>query len=378
LWKGGVGIGGDYWTIRRATRQLTYMYRNNVMSDEEAFQAARDFSRGNYENPWVKKAIAAEIEDRLYPTLSSYFLAIPARVRTEDEAAVDQAFQEQSEIWDAADTMTPEQWKAAWRDFYTKHPDMSLLNLAREDREYADTAWVWHVLSRLPPSQGSSIMQEYGIKPELLSKWYDAESEDDVPRLNMLSEGERLRLLGAITEIAEVYDIPSPDMNAEWQVAKLAYQQMKNTINRRFPDVVAAEQDYFRIKDRDPDTAKVYLEAHPEIEALWNYRDEYRKNDPILMWFYGKDPRDQAISWLWDAYMNNGDANKKAMREMLGDEFTDNFLPNNPNKMERIDNSTLFSWSMMYGATLYHTAKEFPGEQTMMPKNGIAFSQPAQ
>lgn len=361
LWRGSPLVGGDDYAILRATRQLATMMNKGEITPTEAAEAARAFSINNFDHPLVRRALKQEIDDRFLPTVASFAFALPTRVRTPEEIEIDEAMAVQTAIWSAADRVSEEQWKALWNDFYRQYPFMSVISLARKDRMQADTAWVWNVMARVPPGQRQAAFLEAGVSKEIMEKFWAADKESDLPRLEQLAEHERMRILAAAIELSQAYDVPTPTMTAEWETVSKRYQAMQEAIERQFPGGFDLERQYYALKEQNSAQATAFLEANPQLEQMWQFRKDYRYRDHLLMWYYGPAAREQAISYIWNVYFSlpEDTGARSRLVKSMGQDFADTFMKKN---YDAISDAQLFSWNAFLDGLIYYTRKDMPEE----------------
>jgi len=331
LWRGQPFLGADKWAYRRATRQLAGMEQRGEITSTQAREAARAMSLNDSSNAIVKEALRREAKERGWPTLIAYVLGPGIRPVSAQDQMIDTAYAEQAEMYASRETMTEEQWSAAWDAWYEKYPMMRTLSLARKDRELADDAWVYDIMSRLPPGAKLSTAEEYNIPTELMSKFYENKGTTG------FTPSEKMRLMAGILEMAQKYEVPTPAMTAEWAEVSRRLDVMDKEAHARFPNIDAVSDGYYAAKETGGD--KDYLEQHPELIQYWDWRDAYKKNDPVLK-FQNPNPRKDAIDTIWDVYMSGGSGEKKRIRDSLGRSFG-SFLNKN---YDAVRDEELFSW----------------------------------
>jgi len=342
LWRGQPFLGGDKWAYRRATRQLAAMEQRGEITPTEARAAARAMSVQDASNPHLKEALKREAKERGWPTLVAYVLGPGVRYVTEEERLIDDAYAAQAEMYAQREGMSDAEWSAAWDSFYQQYPFMRTLSLARKDREKADDAWAYDVLARLAPGTKMKTAAEFGIPNDLLSKFYDDKGTAN------FTPPERMRLMAGILEMAQKYDVPTPALSAEWAEVSKRQNEMYAQARQRWPNIDAISDGYYAAKERN--AHKDYLAQHPELIAYWEWLDAYRANDPVLRFHTGKDPRQQAIDTIWDAYHAASPSQKRAWRDALGRSWGA-FLGKN---YDAVRDEELFTWVTML------TGREMP------------------
>jgi hypothetical protein len=293
--------------------------------------------------------------------MSSFVLGLPARTRSPSEVEIDEFMTARAAIWAVRDEVTDEEWSGLWDELYRQYPFGETISLARKDRMEADTAWVYNVMNRLPPGQRTTAYLETGVSKDILDKFWGAQTgEGALPRLEQLSEADRMRLLAASVELAERYDVPTPVMSAEWEEVSRKSRQMYEDIETNFPGVMALEDEYYRIKEGNEAYAWQFLQQHPELEQMWDYRTAYRYRDPQLMWYYGPAARDQAIDYIWDVYFSLEEGKpRQRLVETMGEDFDNLFMAK---KYDYISDAELFSWTTFLGGYTYYTQKDMPDD----------------
>jgi hypothetical protein len=314
------------------------MEQTGEISPTDARAAARAMSLNDPSNPFVQEALKREAKERGWPTLVAYVLGPGIRPVSEQDQLIDQAWAEQSEMYAQRETMTEEQWSAAWDAWHAKYPFMRTLSLARKDREMADDAWVYDVMARLEPGQKISTAEEFGIPSDLMSRFYEEKGT------SKFTPSEKMRLMAGILEMAQKYEVPTPEMTAEWTEVSNRLDAMNRAARERWPDIDAISDGYYAAKEAGQ--GGVYLEEHPELKQYWDWRDAYREADPVLRFHTNKDPRQEAIRAIWDAFKARSSMEKRAIKEALGRSFGA-FLNQN---YDSVRDEELYSWVTYLGA----------------------------
>ncbi len=378
LWQDEPFFGGDKYAMRRVSRRLAEMQMAGEITETDAHAAARAMSVRDATNPAFRRAMEMEAEDRGPGVLVAYATALRPTPYGPADAEITEGFEEMADIYEGADDMTPEEWSAAWTDFYQRRPYMRTVSLARKDRDRADTSWAWDVLNRLPPGQSTDLLKNHGLSQEIIDKFYsitqDETDIEGVPRKQRavaeLEPGERLRFMGAILELSELYDVPTPAMTAEWQEAKDRVGRLYEIAETQFPGVQEMESYYYDLLATDPRAADDYAEANP---VIWEYRDwvnDTKRSDPLLAWYYAPEPRKQAIDYIWDYWHDlRTSSQKNRLEQVFGPDFQDYFLKQ---KYDRIPDHLLLTWTHALGGTLVRSAEtEAPGQQRTAPDQPI-------
>ena len=68
-------------------------------------------------------------------------------------------------------------------------------------------------------------------------------------------------------------------------LAKQESKMLHDKANKRWPGIFDTESAYF---DRDKEERKTFLEAHPELKELWDFRAEFRETHPAYNKYYPK------------------------------------------------------------------------------------------
>jgi hypothetical protein len=374
LWRGQVGMGADKWAFRRISRRIADLEMSGQISAKDAREAAHALATGDLENPIVRKAFQMEAEDRGPTTLLSFAFGAGFQARKPTDVEIDEAFAEQSKIYEAAGRVDDDTWRQMWAQFYAKYPWMRTVSLARKDRERADTSYAWDVLRRLPPGQMTNILRDKGVPQEAIDAWFTITKDEslvgDVPRkqraIAEMPEALRKPFMAAIMELGEEYDVPAAGLTSEWEEARRRYRRLMELAEAEWPGVRQLLDQYYEIRSRSEEQAKRFSEEHPEI---WAYRDwltAVKMQDPLLAWYYAPNPRSQAIDYIWDVYMALTPAEKRRVREWLGPEFDVLFRGK---RYDEISNETLLRWVQLLGGQLVRTAEaEAYGKQAPAPQ----------
>jgi hypothetical protein len=367
LWEGKPFTGGDKWTMRRVTRILAQLEQEGLITHEAAAEAAHAASQDNWEHPLLKQAMAEEIDSRGWPTLFSFATGVPLRMYNATEAEMDQASNEWAELSQARDTMSYDTYSQLRNQFFQEHPYMSTLWLGRADKEKGDASWTWEVLNRLPPGQDKDILETVGIGNEILSAFKENKGFVDAEGEPVMNEFDRMKFLAGIMDLSTQYKVATPTMQDQWTEVKRRYSDFYRTADGKFPEWSTMQNQYYALKAESPESAKTFLAETPQLRQYWDWKAEYLRTDPLLQWFYGSTPREQAIDALWNYYQGLAKANRSQFYNILPTGFADKFFPGN---YDAITDAELFNVSARLGIRLMRaSSEEAPLAQSTAPRD---------
>jgi len=138
------------------------------------------------------------------------------------------------------------------------------------------------------------------------------------------------------------------------------------------------------------------LERYPQIGEYFDWKEEYMREDPLLMWYYWPPPRKQATDAIWDFWRALEDkpqsrADLKSEMDQLAVDmgipgctleegsrcFTDYFLNKETRQIDKLPNELLLAWTLGLAAAatelgvdtrIFRAAEaEAPGRPSVAP-----------
>ena len=269
-----MGGQGTKWEIRRIGRGLGAMVNEGLVTPAQSIDAAHSQS-----GPiWEAASRRAQI-DRAPGNLLASIFGVGAKARSGSEIDIDKGFEAMHSIISSQAYMSPEEYQRAWADWDQQFPFMTAVILSRKADTLNDQAYVWSVLSRLPPGQAYAFYDMIGLNSKLVDKFYA-----DKGKIGAWSSADRKAMMGAMESLGAILEIPPGAIKREWEEARIHYSSMMSNV----PDDIQNRTDaYYDKLGKDVDEARAYLTAHPEVEQYLQYREQVIYNDPLLFKYYG-------------------------------------------------------------------------------------------
>lgn len=270
--------GVDPYERNRVAAALANMVRTGEITSEEMIEASR-----MKEGPIWEAGIEASATARFGSDATSFFLGAGLRPRTEDDMKIEKFWQDYGAMIASSSMMSSDQYRQQW-DKMRDNPEygmfMDALLLSRKSGDDMDTAYVYNVLSRIPPGQLNDISEIAGIRPDLLQSFYD--NKVDFDRMGIPPQDRQI-LIGQVVNIGAILAMPNTATRQEWSIAKTQYKQMQDMLTETFGEGInELMSEYYSV----PNQAD-WLEANPDVDAAMKLKDQIVMSNPSLNQYYG-------------------------------------------------------------------------------------------
>ncbi len=293
--------GGDYWSERRIAMFLEAMVASGEITEEEAQDAA-----AKRWGPIWDRAKQAEAIANLPATLRSFFGGPAMRGRSPEQARLEAMDAEWFDLRQRAQTMTPDERRKAYDEFFNRWQTYDLIRLARtNDPLQRLSEYTWMVIDRIPYGyRRRRAFEEAGIA-DLMDKFYAARGrigQEPAPtdvRGGPLEGGvypvasvqwtdeEIERLAQGIDALAKRFRIPSPTETAEWERAREIHEAKQ----MRALALLQGERGQYFTLDAIRRMEAAYYSLPDEM------REEYLQNNPVLRrWWDLLDEAERALT----------------------------------------------------------------------------------
>jgi len=414
--------GADYYALRRIGGQIGKLAMSGEITPLEAREAAIAYARGETDNPIIRKALEAETDQRSVFNILGFFTSFSVKGRSGYDRELDQFYADRDALYAQAANMTDEEFRQALSEFYNDpaHYHYRVADIARSEVDEAETAYIRDIWwNSIPPGQRDVALAKYGDDETgaILERMLDK----DGPGIAGLSVEERTRVTMFMAALSSKYPPPDQEMFEEWQAVKEAWNGLEAATAEKFgsPDAISAtdalnmmrqgkgqpaQSEFDRILEAywaaDESTRKAMREQYPVIDEYFDWKEAYMENDPLLMWYYGDVPRDQATDNLWNLYNAFTDAGMAQTKVDLAEDldamgadmgipgcelneegegcFTRFFRNQDTRDYEKIPNELLLAWTLYVASeaakrgvdpNVYRTQEgEAPGTQTLAPE----------
>jgi hypothetical protein len=268
----------DKYERNRVGRALTSMVQNGEITEEQMMEISR-----LQEGPAWDEAVKRATQLRAPGQISSYFLGVGMKARTEEDRITDEFYQEYYRLQNLneADLISPTDYQTSWDGLRERYPFMDALLLSRKAGPDRDRAYLYNVLGRIPPGQASEMYKLVGIDPKLAQKFYDSKGN-----LEGMSESERDRLMAAGVDLGAMLAIPQYATKQDWNAARSGYKDIQERMKQTFGEGIQDQiDDYFGIADKDD--RERFLRANPQVQTALSWQNEQVVNNEDVYEFYG-------------------------------------------------------------------------------------------
>ena len=248
-------------------------------------QVMLDFQRQEGE-AW-EAAYQMAIQSRAASAFTSYFLGVGFKPRSSNDLAVEEMYTALNKLYASADLMSPEQYRMAWEQLRSQHPDgfVDAVLLARKGGEKRDAALAYEVLNRLPPGDLSGALAAIGLSQNEIEKFYTSKgfTAKDVK----WTKQEKGRFMAAVIDLATMLKIPDAATRQEWNAARTTYSLVYKDIEEELGgDIWDKVSFYYDLKDDNYQMAQVFGNSHPEIFTAMQMKREAVLTNPLLNAYY--------------------------------------------------------------------------------------------
>jgi len=279
-WVALLGGGLDPYERNRVGRALGAMANEGKYTEAELLDAANKQS-----GPLWDEAILRATKERAPGQISSFFLGAGFKGRTNSDIQIDKFYGDWHRLWEMEPNYSPQEMQRAMSDMRKAYPFMDTLMLSKKGGLDRDRAYVYNVLSRMPPSMSDDIAKAADLNPELLRRFYD-----DKGHTETWPEQDRDRFMAGIVDIAAVLDMPDNATRDAWLNSKTAYQAMLEIGEDNFGNNIwELEDTYYALMGDDPDDrqqAYDMLDANPVLEQAMKWKDQTIMFSPTLSAYY--------------------------------------------------------------------------------------------
>ena len=267
----------DPYEEGRIARALSAMESEGKYTKEELMDAMYS-QKGEIWDEAYQRAV----NERAGGQLSSFFLGVGFKGRSQSDIQIDQFYADYSRLKNLfySDHVTKEQYQNSMNEMRNTYPFMDMLLLSRRAGDGRDAAYAYNVISRLPPGMSKEMLEMAGIDPRTAEKFYESGG-----KLDSMPETERQRFLAGIMDMAALLKMPNDATRQEWTLAKQTYSKMNELLAQKYgEDIQDKISAYY---DLDTNKQKAYLEAYPEVKEAMDAQTAYIANTPILSSYYG-------------------------------------------------------------------------------------------
>ena len=280
------GGGIEAYERNRVGRQLGLMMDDPQFNKADVIDATY-----NKEGEIWDTARARTIQERspnVAFALAPFFFGAGAKPRNVEDQVIDRMYGQMDGLIKNRDNMSADQYRAEWQQLRQQYPFMDVILMSKKAGLERDEALAWNVLGRIPPGMTRAIAEQAGVSRNVLDTFYENKGD-----MTLMKEADRLRFMGSVLEIGGLLDIPEAATQAEWQVARNLYKEMKNAGTAQYGDDIWDMVDlYYASKaDDDPEVGREFLRVNPIVSDALDWQQVMIQNTPLLASYYTSDER---------------------------------------------------------------------------------------
>jgi hypothetical protein len=231
------------------------------------------------EGPIWDKAVARVVQERAPGNIASFLLGTGFKPRTQADVEIDRMYAEVNALYLQKTYLSPEQYRNEWDMIEQKYPFMDMVLLAKREEGFdRDEAFAWNVLDRIPPGASDDIAERVGIQYSDIQAFYENKG------LEGMDEGDRLRFMGAVIDIAALLDMPPLATRIEWDEARGRYRDMQEAGKKLFGDAIYDDIDLYFAQPSE--SRSDWLDAHPVVAEALDWQAEQVLRDPLMAAYY--------------------------------------------------------------------------------------------
>lgn len=270
--------GIDPYTRNRVGRALGAMVNDGTLDIDSAVDAAHK----QHGEVW-DDALARAINERAPGQLSSFFLGVGFKARTQSDLQIDNFYNDYYRLWNVRPEQTPAEFQENMQALRQQYPFMDTVLLSRKAGPERDTALAYSVMSRIPPGQ-SSIAQTAGIDQRLVSKFWDTKGD-----WSQWADTERERFMAGVIDMSAILATPADAIKQEWLQVKNLYGQMYTAMEQQFGKDIRSNIDtFYQIRnEQGQEAGDRFLSGNPAVEAALDFKAQVVANNPMLATYYG-------------------------------------------------------------------------------------------
>ena len=269
--------GLDPYEQKKVHRGLAAMVADGSITEEQSYDAAY------YKNEVWDEAVSRTLKGRAPASMVSFFLGIGFKSRTENDMVVDMFYEEYSRVVQTKQATSPEAYKNAMSALREKYPFMDTLLISKNYGEERETSYAYGILARIPPGQSDDLLKMVGINQDTVDKFYAAKGD-----MTQMTKPERELFMAAVMNMGALLKIPDNATSVDWNRAKTAYSQVYTDAEKMYgSDIWTKVDTYYGYLDQNYQLANDYLDAHPEVQEVFQYKQQAIAANPDVYKYYG-------------------------------------------------------------------------------------------
>ena len=277
--KGIMDFGAmDKYERNRVGRALTSMVQSGELTNEQAVEIAR-----TQEGPAWDEAVKRATQLRAPGQISSYFLGVGMKARTDEDRVTDEFYQEYYRLnnLNEADLISPQDYQKSWDALRDKYPFMDALLLSRKAGPDRDRAYAYNVLGRIPPGQAGDLYKLVGVDAKTAQKFYDSKGN-----IEGWSQSDKDKFMASMVDLGAMLAIPDYATKTDWNAARNEYKKITEGMKQNFGSDIQDKIDtYFGMDDTDQ--RKNFLKANPLVQQALDWQNAQVVDNEKVYEYYG-------------------------------------------------------------------------------------------
>ena len=265
--------GVDAHEERKIGYALSVMVDEGIITEDEAVDA--NMSRGG--EIWDAARERATNQAAL-GQISSTFLGIGFKTRNKLDLEIQRFDQKRITLMNNRENLSPVEYMQEWAMLEAEFPFADLVMMSRKSGIERDTAFIYHVMGRLPPGSKTEFYNIVGLDKDQVSEFYDTKGK----ALETWSELDKDNFLNAMLNASAILATPEDATKEEWFFARVQYRQYQESIKDLYGEDIEDKIDaWYQLRGEQLwDEADAYLELHPEVAGALDQKAKMVESMP--------------------------------------------------------------------------------------------------
>lgn len=275
LFQGGL----DPYERNRVGAAVAKMVNEGIITEEQGIDAVNQQS-GDIWEAAIKRATMGDNNSRAWGQVAGFFGGVGFKTRSTSDIAIDNFYQEYYQLMGASSNIPPDKYREAMAMLGQKYPFMDTVLISRKADDDRNAAYAYNVIGRIPPGQSKDLYEAVGIDGDLIARFYDSKGS-----FKGWTPQDMQRFMAGIGDLGAYLAVPGYKTRQEWNAARTAYGNVTEAMKQTFGnDIVDKIDHYYSLPSGEQQR---YMDAHPEIAAAFDFKNQATTTDPLLYRYYG-------------------------------------------------------------------------------------------